>query len=50
MTMIAAFMMPLVMLGLVFFLAAIEERHLKARPRVIEQASGEPQEGTAPAV
>jgi hypothetical protein len=51
MTLIAAFLMPLVMLGMVFGLAAIEERHLKARPRVVEQAgAADPQDGTAPAV
>lgn len=43
MTLVAAFMMPLVMLALVFFLARIEERHLTARPRVTEPASNEPE-------
>jgi hypothetical protein len=49
MTLLAAFLMPLVMLALVFYLARIEERHLTARPRVAEPAGAE-QEGTAPAV
>lgn len=49
MTLFAAFLMPLVMLGLVFCLARIEERHLIARPRVADPAVAE-QDGTAPAV
>ncbi len=40
MTLFAAFLMPLVMLALVFFLARIEERHLTARPRVVDAGSG----------
>lgn len=43
MTLVAAFMMPLVMLALVFFLARIEERHLTARPRVADAGSAEPE-------
>jgi hypothetical protein len=46
MTLLAAFLMPLVMLALVFYLARIEERHLTA-PRVAEPAE---QDGAAPAV
>lgn len=49
MTLFAAFLMPLVMLALVFFLARIEERHLTARPRVAEAGAAE-SDGTAPAV
>ena len=47
MTLLAAFLMPLVMLALVFCLARIEERHLTARPAGAEPAE---QDGTAPAV
>lgn len=46
MTMIAAFLMPLVMLALVFCLARIEERHLTAYPRVAEPAPAD-QDGAA---
>lgn len=37
MTLAAALLMPLVMLGLLFFLARIEERHLTVRTRVEER-------------
>lgn len=37
MTLAAALLMPLVMLGLLFFLARIEERHLTVRTRVRER-------------
>ena len=43
MTLVAAFMMPLVMLALVFFLARIEERHLTARPRAAETGNADPE-------
>ena len=48
MTLLAAFLMPLVMLALVFTLARIEERHLTARPRVADPAAE--QDGAAPAI
>lgn len=35
MTMAVAFIMPFVMLGFVFLLARIEDRHLTARARVL---------------
>jgi hypothetical protein len=44
-----AVLMPILMLGLVFFLADIESRHLTQRTRVIERPSAETAEGQAPA-
>jgi hypothetical protein len=37
MTLVATFLMPLIMLALLFFLAYIEDRHLTVRTRVSER-------------
>jgi hypothetical protein len=44
-----ACVMPFLMLGLVFFLADIESRHLTNRARVTERQPAENAEGSTPA-
>lgn len=42
MSLLFACLMPLVMLGLVFFLARIEDRHLTPRPAAADATPAEP--------
>ena len=44
MTMAVAFMMPFVMLGILFLLARIEDRHLTVRTRVLAPVAPAPHE------
>jgi hypothetical protein len=47
MTLVATFLMPLIMLGLLFFLAYIEDRHLTVRTRVSERKAPDAESATA---